>query len=450
MIVVCNLAAGFLLALGMQQSNMLLFGTCWSTAALLTGLSASWLYSKFRRALSTLAGFVVNPCAAPTPSFGFLELDGMAKNFRRSYSELAGQNQARLEVEQELDSIRDLLASLDRHDVDREPTDQQTSVARKLQGILLEYSNDFASGVQQAISCAREIGRCAQRVVMGADQQSDAVSRTTQTVESLSAQVLALSERVDKAVRSSATTQSSVAGGMREFKQIVGELEAIRNRVASRERKLQVLGQHSREIGAIVESIGTLSSRTDLLALNASIESVRAGEHGRGFALVADEVRSLSEQSAQAVMDITSRVELIQLETQESISVASGEHDQLQQLTGRLTEALSTMNGVGDATGESVANATEIFNTTQQQLKLLQEVVQELETSSEVAKGNRIQAEGVHWTSKTLQQIAAQLEESVRVFRCGKADSNGQSPTARPALISDPFQSEPLSITQQV
>ena len=205
-------------------------------------------------------------------------------------------------------------------------------------------------------------------------------------------------------------------------------MNQIRNHAAARERKLQVLGQHTKEIEAIVQTIGTLSSRTDLLALNASIESVRAGEHGRGFAVVAEEVRALAEQSAQAVLDITARIEMIQLETHQSISVASGEHDQMHQVITKIASTLQSLQNVSEAVGNSANSLSVISNTTHQQLQLTQDIVTTLERSTISSKQNRSCAEGAHWTAKTLGQVSTQLESSLELFQLAGVLAQSQGP----------------------
>jgi methyl-accepting chemotaxis protein len=228
---------------------------------------------------------------------------------------------------------------------------------------------------------------------------------------------MSVGETAEAAVSSSSAARESAMTSLEKFKKLVDELSAIQRHVAARERRLRALGQHSREVGSIVQTIGTLSSRTDLLALNASIESVRAGEHGRGFAIVADEVRALAEQSAQAVQDITSRIEQMQLETQESISVASVEHDQMNQVIQRVNSTLDVLSEISDAAANCATNVSEIFTANQQQLRVLQSIVMALEETSEFAKANRIQAEGVHWTAKTMGQVGNHLNSSLHMVR---------------------------------
>ncbi len=375
---------------------------------------------------------------------GLADFDRLARSVQQAVGNLQSKHRAQLEqrsaAQQDLEHVRDLLTRIDRRSTYRASPGETTTIVDQLKHLLRGYGNDFDTSAKQAVACAREISRCAEQLVSGADQQTENVSRTAQLLDGISNQLLASAECAESATAASSQARGSAAAGLSALEEIVNALDAMRHHVGSRERKLQVLGQHSREIGSIVESIGALLSRTDLLALNASIESVRAGEHGRGFALVAEEVRALSEQSAQAVMDITSRIELIQMETQESISVAAGEHEQMQQLIKRLSAALSSLETVGQATHECVATVAEISSRSQDQLKLLQDVVEEMDQSTDVAKGNRVQAEGVSWTTKTMQQIGDQLENRARAFREWDSTAN------QPAPLTPPVISEPTSV----
>jgi len=378
------------------------------------------------------------------PATGIRELDAIAlqfgKNRGHSKIELVDDNPAKKELEQ----IQILLSTIDRRRSAMGCDSQPISLAARLREVLIGYGADLESNVQQVVTCSSEINRCTAQMVTDADEQTVAVNRTTGHIESLSTHIMSVGETAEAAVSSSSVARESAMTSLEKFKKLIDELTTIQKHVAARERKLRALGQHSKEIGSIVQTIGTLSSRTDLLALNASIESVRAGEHGRGFAIVADEVRALAEQSAQAVQDITSRIELMQLETQESISVASGEHDQMNQVIQRVNSTLDVLSEISDAAANCATNVSDIFTSNQQQLRLLQSIVVALEETSEFAKSHRIQAEGVHWTAKTMGQVGSQLSESLQMVR----SAGGASFTAK--IRGDSPQSENTQFSSEL
>ena len=150
--------------------------------------------------------------------------------------------------------------------------------------------------------------------------------------------------------------------------------------------------------------------------MNASIESVRAGEHGRGFALVAEEVRALSEQSAQAVADITARLELIQLETTQSLAMTGGEQTQLVRVIDRVSTSLEVLENICKASAESKSELDEIATNSDEQMKLAKDIVETLQKTAEVARINRSRAQGANWKAKTFGDLSAKIETTFQRF----------------------------------
>jgi methyl-accepting chemotaxis protein len=333
-----------------------------------------------------------------------------------------------------LAELKKLVTKLDRRNHEFGRDGLPIDCATQLHSILKGCGSELDSSIRQAIACGQEIHRATEEIVIGSEAQSDSVEKTTSYIEQLTSRIITVCDGAEAALESSTKAKSTANKGLQQFQELVEEMKQIRNQAAARERKLQALGQHTKEIESIVQTIGTLSSRTDLLALNASIESVRAGENGRGFAIVAEEVRALAEQSAQAVMDITRRIEMIQLETHQSISVASGEHDQMHGAIKRVTDTLDSLQHIFDAASSSSLGLTEISNSTNQQLQLTREIIVALERSTETSRKNRSRAEGANWTAKTLGQISQQLENSLDMFRLSGAIETAEPDSNQPPI----------------
>jgi methyl-accepting chemotaxis protein len=299
---------------------------------------------------------------------------------------------------------------------------RDTKSGAQLRQFLAGITRDVDGSLRQMLSCGNEIKKNAEDIATGAQQQSEVVSKATMYVEQMSDNIDAVSHNASGAHRAALSAKDSAAEAMEEIVRLREGMERIRAHVLANEGKLRALGEHSQEIGSIVEMIGEISSRTDMLALNASIESVRAGEHGRGFAVVAEEVRKLAEQAAQAAREVTERVESIQLETQESIADMAEERAKVDQEIRHVTTAGDTLSRIRDISAESAAHMGKISENTQQQLRLTHDVVVAVEQVSDVAKANRTRAEEASWKTKTLSQSVDQLDEVLEPLRrCAQA-----------------------------
>ncbi len=319
---------------------------------------------------------------------------------------------------EELLAIRTFLDTIDHV---KDTGGKQTPCVIRLQKILQHYGEDVKSNLGQVVACGREVHKATEELVNVAENQADSVEQTTSIVEQLLAQLLTACDGADQTRQATEKAQLAAGQGVEQFESLLDEVKQMKSKATSRERKLQSLGQHTREIETIVQTIGSLSSRTDLLALNASIESVRAGEHGRGFAVVAEEVRALSEQSAKAVSDISRRLEMIQMETHQSMSAASGEHDQIEDVISRFQDTLESIRSILETSTESSEGLGELATSTKTQLLLAQEIVDSLQQSTENSRNSRSRAEGAHWTAKSFSQLSDDLDQAMQLFQ--KAES---------------------------
>ncbi len=306
--------------------------------------------------------------------------------------------------------------------------------------------------LNQILACAKDLERHTREIALGAQDQSDVVSKTTTYVEQMSGNIDSVAHNAGAAQQAAVSTRDSASAALKLVRELVGGMNRIRTHVEASESRLRSLGDHSQEIGSIVEMIGAISSRTDMLALNASIESVRAGEHGRGFAVVAEEVRKLAEQAAQATREVAGLIESIQLETQESIALMAEEREEVEAEVSRVNSAGDALERISQISSDSAAQVAEITQATQLQLQLTQDVVLAVERISDVARASRKRAEEAIWATKTLGKLAQQFDGSLRPLReCGPAGEELVPPQTafesnrRPLPLEDPRSIEPLA-----
>lgn len=334
------------------------------------------------------------------------EVASARQEIRREY-------EATPSVDAQFRAIQGFLAGMDGHSaVGRDG--QPLTCLQQLKLVFRRFQSDVGTEMSVILGCGQEIFRTTEELVAGSETQTRAVEKTNTLAEQLADRVDTMCGHAIRTQQACDAAQNAAVVGLSQFATMADEVKEMKKQTTLRERKLQALGQHAREVESILQTIGTLSSRTDLLALNASIESVRAGEHGRGFALVAEEVRALSEQSAQAVADITARLELIQLETSQALAMTGGEHSTLGQVFDRVTNSLEVLEDICTAASVSKNELDEITSNSDEQLRITQDLVETLQRTAETGKINRSRAQGANWKAKSFGDLSVKIESALQ------------------------------------
>jgi len=263
-------------------------------------------------------------------------------------------------------------------------------------------ASNLASTSQQVEAAAEEIGqtmheissateqaaRGATEVAAGTSTQAKAISSGTDELKTLVTAIQGVASDADSAARAvENASQLATTGGTVVNRSVAG-MKGILSTVTESAEVIQTLGQRSEKIGSIVQTIEDIAGQTNLLALNAAIEAARAGEAGRGFAVVADEVRKLAERSGAATREIAALIADIQSATTEAVrSMESG---------------VSEVNTQADL----AKNAGEAFDEIEKAFTLVIEQVQRISAASEHMTGASDQV------SRSITEVAAVIEQS--------------------------------------
>lgn len=243
----------------------------------------------------------------------------------------------------------------------------------------------FRQTAETLVRYASNLEESNERMASGAIDQSDTVSRTATTVEALSDKIDRISENAENAAQACERSRLEARRSLEQVHQVIEGMDRLRAQIEIDGRKARRLGDRSIEIGTIVELIRGISSRTDMLALNATIESVRAGEHGRGFAVVAEEIRKLAERTAAATREISSLVEAIQTDTNESIRAMSEEQTQVEQEAQRIRETGAALERISQVAESSARLVEGISKSSNDQVLAAQELVRAMQRISDVS-----------------------------------------------------------------
>ena len=247
--------------------------------------------------------------------------------------------------------------------------------------------------------------------------QSTEVTKSTSHVEHLSQSMAAISAAAGKAQESGLSVSSSVGELSSDMLEHLSAIRRIQAGVESGESRLRAMLDHVREIGAIASSIADISSRTDMLALNLSIESARSVGGARGSSNVAEEVRRLAEQAAQAAQEVNGLVESVQLETQESIATIA---QQSKDLATELTQVHTSGERLKEVSHDAANTATHlkaIGKASTGQIRLSSELVSFVEEISKHSRESREQSEAAIWNAGSLATATAQFDKLFEPLR---------------------------------
>lgn len=240
-----------------------------------------------------------------------------------------------------------------------------------------------------------------------------ALGQIQTTIASIRA-VAAKAEQAEVAVQKAART---VETGDAAMNRTVAGIVGIRETVAQTAKKVKRLGESSQEISQVVNLISSFAAQTNLLALNASIEAARAGEEGRGFAIVAEEVRSLAQQSAGATAEIEKLVAKIQLGTSEVVAAMETGTEQVVAGTKLVDDTRSSLNQIAAASSQISQLVQEIALAAAEQSQESEAVTQTMKGAATISQETSVDAIQVSSSIKKLLAVAQDLQTGVRQFK---------------------------------
>ena len=251
----------------------------------------------------------------------------------------------------------------------------------------------------------------------GIEQQSGEISSMAGAVEEFSATSLNLADNMRSTERMASENASQTRIGRTSMEEASNALEQISTSLNSAAKVIDSLGQRSQEIGGILSVITSIADQTNLLALNAAIEAARAGEQGRGFAVVADEVRSLAGRTREATTEISSMIGSIQGETSSAISTMEQGRQLMQnglELNAKVAAALTQIAEQTNDAGEQFAAIT---TTTSEQSSTATVLSSNLQSIAQANGEQREVIANLAHTSKELETLASDLHREVERFR---------------------------------
>jgi len=251
----------------------------------------------------------------------------------------------------------------------------------------------------------------------GMEQQSGEITSMAGAVEEFSATSLNIADNMGNTERLAHENAQQTRIGRTSMQEASSSLEHIATALNSTATVINTLGQRSQEIGGIVGVITSIAEQTNLLALNAAIEAARAGEQGRGFAVVADEVRNLASRTRQATDEISGMIQSIQQETGNAISTMEQGNALMQEGLSRNADVASALARIDEQSRSAGQQFAAITTATQEQSSTATLLSSNLQSIALANSEQREVVSNLAITAKELETLAASLRQEVDRFR---------------------------------
>jgi methyl-accepting chemotaxis protein len=292
--------------------------------------------------------------------------------------------------------------------------------ARAFNGLLTQqraFIGTTLASANQIADIARRVSETSNNVYSSAESQSDAASAVAATIEQVSCAIDETAQLANQAEATVLTTRGDSERALKVTHETMSDIGRIVASIGESSAKVGVLAENSQAISNIINVIKDIADQTNLLALNAAIEAARAGEQGRGFAVVADEVRKLAERTTQSTQQISTLISNIRSQIEVTVSSMSEASDQSNSIVVKSREAEVALTSIAKGNAEVSIRVQDIALSIREQSSAVQGITRNMEQIAQGTEQTSAATRDSSATSRDLDRLAETLRSAVAAYR---------------------------------
>ncbi len=293
---------------------------------------------------------------------------------------------------------------------------QLTDAINTMKESLLDIVQQISQSSQLISSSSEELSAVTHQTSTNLNEQQSQTEQVATAINQMSATVQEVSSNISSTAEAANMANNETEDGSKMVTDTIEGIQKLATRIENASEVISNVEKHSDNISAVMDVIRGIAEQTNLLALNAAIEAARAGEQGRGFAVVADEVRALAGRTQESAEEINQMIDKLQAGSREAVEVMTASQEEAQKAVNQAAKAGDSLSAISNSVRRINDMSVQIASASEQQNSTTEEINRNISGISQMANETSAGAQQTHGSSEELARLAADLQALARKF----------------------------------